>query len=153
LAMRNISSIRPGAYTQFLKFALIGAVNTALHYVVFLVLLKFVKIDYLIASSIGYCSGVLNSYYMNRRWTFAAATGSSILEFSQFVCINVIALSVNLISLNVLVTSFKIIPELAQVIAIVLSTVCNFVGNKYWTFRSGTKHDSPQRAQRTPSKQ
>ena len=152
MAMRDISSIRPGAYTQFLKFALIGGVNTAIHYVVFIVFLKLVRIDYLLASSIGYCSGVLNSYYMNRRWTFAAATGSSILEFSQFVCVNVVALLVNLISLKVLVTSFEIIPEFAQVIAIVFSTVCNFVGNKYWTFRSGTKNDSPQRAQRTSSK-
>ena len=134
--MRNISSIWPSAYTQFLKFALIGGVNTAIHYVVFIIFLKFVKIDYILASSIGYCSGVLNSYYMNRRWTFAAATGSSILEFSQFVCVNVVALLVNLISLKVLVTSFEIIPEFAQVIAIVFSTVCNFVGNKYWTFRS-----------------
>ena len=81
--------------------------------------------------------GLLNSYVMNRAWTFTVTTRANRIEFGRFVLVNLIALLLNLAVLKYL-TSLGLIPEIAQILAIGASLLANFAGNKWWTFRSAT---------------
>ncbi len=121
---------------QFTKFVLIGFVNTAIHYSVFILLFRVFGVLMLVASGIGYSLGVLNSFIMNRKWTFEMNNKANIPEFTKFVIVNVVSLIVNLGALRVLVQNIGLIPELGQVGAIGASIIVNFVGNKWWTFKS-----------------
>ena len=120
------------ASRQFLIFSLVGVLNTAVHFAVFLVLFRFFGVPMLLASAIGYASGVANSYFMNRRWTFRVAAPPSTVEFLRFALVNLISLAVNLAVLEFLVRVAAIIPEVAQVAAIAASLIVNFAGNKKW---------------------
>jgi putative flippase GtrA len=91
----------------------------------------------MVASGIGYMAGLLNSYIVNRRWTFGS-NQKKITEFSKFLMVNLVALTTNLVTLNISFVSFHIRPEIGQIIAICFSTGVNFTGNKYWTFRDTT---------------
>ena len=55
---------------QFLKFGLVGVLNTGVQYVVFVGLFRLLGVPMLLASGIGYCAGIVNSYFLNRIWTF-----------------------------------------------------------------------------------
>lgn len=121
---------------QFFKFALVGALNTSIHFLVFLLLLRLVGMNYIVASVIGYCMGLLNSYFMNRHWTFQSRDFRMGPEFARFTLINVLALAVNTFSLGVFVGLWHLGPELGQVPAIGLSMGVNFLGNRYWAFRT-----------------
>ena len=121
--------------TQLVKFSLVGVLNTAIQYVVFLVLYRYAGVHYLAASFIGYCAGLLNSYLLNRSWTFHARGGKGSLEFVKFTLVNIVSVSVNVGSLAYLVSNVHLSPEFGQALAIVLSTAVNFTGNKLWTFR------------------
>ena len=120
---------------QLLVFAAIGVVNSVIQYIVFLALFRFTGVPMLLASAIGYVCGVVNSYFMNRRWTFRLVRPGNIAEFVRFCLVNGMALAVNLISLEIMVHRGNLIPEVAQVLAIALSVGVNFVGNKWWTFK------------------
>ena len=119
---------------QFIKFAIVGVLNSAIQYLVFLFLYSLTGTPYLLASIIGYLAGMINSYILNRRWTFGSRSQKLFTELSRFVAVNLVSLGVNLGLLYLLVSTGVMIPQWAQVVAIVGSTLVNFVLNKVWTF-------------------
>ena len=121
---------------QFFKFSAIGILNTGLHYGVFMVLYGLAEINYLIASTAGYCVGMINSYFMNRRWTFASDSDRVLGQLTRFVAVNVLALGTNAGLLYSLVTIINLQPQIAQIGAIIGSMSVNFICNKFWTFGS-----------------
>ena len=122
-------------YCQILTFSLVGIINTIITYAIFVILLKLFFVNYLISSGLGYCCGLANSYFMNRKFTFKITKKKSIGEGSRFIVVNVAALLINLLLMKIFVRGFEILPEIAQVIAIAGSYCTNFIGNKFWTFR------------------
>lgn len=125
-------------YCQILTFSLVGIINTVITYAVFVIFFKLFSVNYLISSGLGYCCGLANSYFMNRKFTFKATTKKSIGEGSRFIVVNVAALLINLLLMKIFVRGFEVLPEIAQVIAIAGSYCINFIGNKFWTFRENT---------------
>jgi putative flippase GtrA len=119
---------------QFIKFAIVGVLNSAIQYLVFLFLYSLTGTPYLLASIIGYLAGMINSYILNRRWTFGSRNQKLFTELGRFVAVNLVSLGVNLGLLYLLVSTGVMIPQWAQIVAIVGSTLVNFVLNKVWTF-------------------
>lgn len=121
---------------QFIKFGLVGCMNTLVDLIVFTLLNAIFQIYYL-AKIVSYTCGVLNSYFFNTRWTFRQEHKKSAGEFLLFVVINLISLGVSLGMLYICRNVFKIrIDFLSNVIATVVSLVVNFLGNKLVVFRT-----------------
>ncbi len=124
---------------RFGRFLLVGIANTGIHYVIFLLLFRLFDIHYLLASVIGYCCGLVNSFILNKLWTFEVSRSWSKMEVAKFIVVNFASLLANLSSLRLFVLYFSIAPEFAQIVAIVTSTVVNFLGSYYWTFRQASR--------------
>ncbi len=120
---------------QFIKFGLVGVLNTAVQFAVFVVLYRLLHWPMLVASGMGYLAGIVNSYFINRVWTFEVKGKRQTGEFLRFVAVNIVSMGVNLGTLKLLVDWGGLMPELAQVLAIGSSLVVNFAGNRFWTFR------------------
>lgn len=120
---------------QFIKFSLIGFLNTAVHYGVFVFLYRYMSIYYLAASVTGYIAGLINSFIFNKKWTFKTRGMRTDIEFMKFVVVNFVALLANVGSMGFLVSYMNIMPELAQLISVMFTVMINFWGNKFWTFR------------------
>lgn len=125
-----------GSARQLLIFALVGLVNTGVHFLVFLLLLRGVGLPVLLASAVGYVAGMVNSYFMNRIWTFRVTRSATKKEFLRFAAVNLVSLLINLSVLSLLTESAGFSPEAGQVGAIVASLAANFAGNKWWAFKS-----------------
>jgi putative flippase GtrA len=121
--------------TQFIKFSLVGVLNTAIHYGVFYSLYEFVGLYYVLASGIGFCLAVTNSYFCNKFWTFKRRGSDVRREFMKFFIVNCLTLSINLGSMAILVELFAMHPPVAQLVTIGITLVINFLGNKFWTFK------------------
>jgi len=80
---------------QFLKFGLVGVMNTVVDFLVFHVLNLFVGWVYL-AQVIGYACGIANSYLWNSNWTFRDSKTNSVREMVSFLLVNVASLGVSL---------------------------------------------------------
>lgn len=124
--------------SQFIKFSLVGVLNTAIHYGVFYVLYSFGGFYHLLASGIGFCVAVVHSYILNKLWTFKRRGSPVRQEFSKFFVVNIVSLGVNLAGMAILVELLSVDPRIAQLVTIGITLVINFLGNKFWTFAANT---------------
>jgi putative flippase GtrA len=134
MLLRSLGRGSKASMVQFIKFAIVGVLNSAIQYLVFLFLYSLGGTQYLLASIIGYVAGMINSYILNRKWTFGSRNQQLLTELGRFVAVNLISLGVNLGLLYLLVSTGVMVPQWAQVVAIAGSTLVNFVLNKIWTF-------------------
>ena len=140
---------------QFLKFALVGVLNTVVDFLVFQLL-------NLTLGWIGYSAGVLNSYFWNSRWTFRKEHQRSAREAAAFVVVNLVSLGVSLGVLWLCRNPFGItdawvegwIPAwlggfvkgdtIAKLIATPCAILVNFIGNKLFVFRAKPEKGAPE---------
>ena len=120
---------------QFIRFCIVGTVNTVVNFSAFQLLL-ILKAHYLFSSVTGFISGVIVSYFLNRRWTFGLRTKSTVSESVKFFFVNGVALAFNSITMLVCVEFFSLIKQIAWCIAIFVSLNVNFFGSKFWAFRT-----------------
>ena len=112
---------------QVVKFGLVGVLNTGISYLIFVGLI-YLGVNYLLSSFLSYVIAILNSFYLNKNWTFGDSKKASASIFLKFVAINLFTLSLNLGAMLMLVEYLLLKPLLSQVIATLIVMVVNFVG-------------------------
>jgi putative flippase GtrA len=126
------------AGTQFLKFGIVGLSNTAIFYAIYS-LLVYINLHYLLASSIAFVVGVLNSFYWNSRYVFKNPERKrnilkSLLRiflaafFTGFILQNTL--------LYVLISLVGISKYVAPLFCLIVTVPLNFILNKFWVFRN-----------------
>jgi len=118
------------------RFGVVGVLNTLIHFSIFYLLLNIAAWHYLVASLAGFVLAVMNSYVLNKYWTFAARGNGVGREFLRFVLVSVLALIFNLLCLMTMIDGFDVAPLVAQIVAIALTLLLNFSANKKWVFAS-----------------
>lgn len=122
---------------QFVKFNLVGVLNTLVDLGVYTVLTVFGLNKY-IAQVLSYACGVLNSYLFNTLWTFKKERRRTAKEFLLFVCVNLVSLGVSLGMLYVAEHYLHVQHTLLQkLIATPVAMAVNFIGNKLFVFKRG----------------
>jgi putative flippase GtrA len=131
---------------QFVKYGLVGASNTIVNFVVYSIGVT-IGIDYLVALVLGYAVGSLNSYILNRHWTFRARHIAHATAGSRFALVTVCAIAVNLGLLYVFVHHLGISKIPAQAILTVPLLAVTFPINRWWSFaHAGARSDPPSPA-------
>ncbi len=123
---------------QFVKFGIVGFSGLLLNLVIFTLLqrvdpLHAQAMHYNVIYTIGFLSGGVSNYWLNRIWTFRS-TGHAVAEGAKFLTVSVIAL------LTGLLVSALVAPMLGHghktwFIATLAGIFVNFFVNKYWTFK------------------
>ena len=153
----------PTHLQQFVRFAIVGVTNVLISFVVFWLCYSVLKatgaasdigkeilapdlsnsasqesvsMAAAIATAIGYCAGVLNSYFLNRSWTFAVRERSH-AQFVRFLMINLVGLSISTSLMFVLVDIHGNPYLLTWALTTGVVMLLNFVGIKYWAFAAG----------------
>lgn len=118
---------------QFIKFAAIGVIGTAAHYVLLISLVQFLSIDAIIASGAGFTLGAIINYYLNFHYTFQS-TKLHTDALPKFFTVALIGLCINTILMSLLTGMNDIHYLLSQIIATGIVLIWNFIANKIWTF-------------------
>jgi putative flippase GtrA len=126
----------PGAHVlvQFAKFGIVGISNTLLAFAVYTLLLKAFGLWYLAASAIGFGVGMVNSFLLNRRWTFRGHVGDALTPV-RWAVVQCSGLGVNEGLLYLSVDAAHVDKLLAQALVQVVVTISTFAANRAWTFR------------------
>jgi putative flippase GtrA len=127
---------------QFVKYGIVGASNTILTFVIYTVGVKL-GVHYLFALLIGYLVGSLNSYVLNRRWTFRAGHLAHASVGTRFGFVQVCAILANTGLLYLFVHDLRVEKILAQAILTVPVLAVTFFVNRVWSFADGTKASPP----------
>ena len=120
---------------QWLRFVAVGVSNTLLSTLVFAALFHL-GVHYLLASSVAFALGALNSYVLNRRWTFRSRDRCA-PELARFACVQIVGLGVDLALLSGLVELAGIPHVVAQVLAFPAASVVMFALSRQWAFKTG----------------
>ena len=59
------------------KFGIVGMLSTIFNYSIFAFLYKIISVYYIVSSVIGYVSGLLLGYLLNKNWTFVSQVDKS----------------------------------------------------------------------------
>ncbi|HXK77592.1 MAG TPA: GtrA family protein [Oscillospiraceae bacterium] len=118
---------------QFIRFCLIGVLNTAVDYAVFSAVSLFSENIYL-AQTCGYAAGVLNSYTLNRKWTFDTQGKFFSPEFVKFIVVNLVSYAASLGALWLLADVWGLNKYFAKILLVGVTLVINFVLNRIWVF-------------------
>lgn len=119
---------------QFVKFNIVGIMNTAVDFAVF-ALLTALGLHHMISQVISYSCGIVNSYLWNKLWTFKQKRAFNSAEALKFLIVNILSLGVSLVFLYIFRDRAGLSVLVSKVIATVFSLVVNFAGNKFWVFK------------------
>jgi putative flippase GtrA len=121
-------------FVQWLRFAAVGVTNTLLSTAIFAVLFHL-GVHYLLASALAFAVGALNSYTLNRRWTFRSHAPRG-PELARFVGVQAVGLGVNLALLAALVEVAGIRHVVAQLLAFPVASLVTFALSRQWAFKN-----------------
>jgi dolichol-phosphate mannosyltransferase len=124
----------PENWKQALMFGLVGGSGYLINLAVFAALAGLLGIHHTVAALAAFAVAVANNFLWNRYWTFGPGDGPAHFQAARFFAVSVGALVLNLIVLEVLLSSGGIGELTAQAIAVAVAMPFNFLGNKLWTF-------------------
>ncbi|SDF97331.1 Putative flippase GtrA (transmembrane translocase of bactoprenol-linked glucose) [Fontibacillus panacisegetis] len=125
---------------QFIKFNIVGLMNTIIDFIVFSLLL-LLGIGSVGAQIISYIAGSINSYVMNRNITFASILHkkeTKKIEWRQFIrfgVLNLTVLAISLLCLYLLITKLGLHPIIAKIIVTGMTVTIGFYVSRKWVFR------------------
>jgi putative flippase GtrA len=122
---------------QMLKFGMIGAVNTGIDFGVF-TLLTLCGWSYLPAQCLSYTCGVLNSYVMNRSWTFKEGRHSK-FAFLNFTFLNLFVLLITSGLLALFHNNAGWSIWISKLCASGAGVLVNYAGSRLWVFSKTSK--------------
>lgn len=126
---------------QFIKFAIVGLINTLVDWVVFSVL----KIPFRASGQLGkqyakagsFVISASSSFFMNRAWTFRSQNKKIQEEGLKFLLVSLIGLAINNLVFYLVTSSsgLHLYDISGLIIATASATFWNFFANKLWTFK------------------
>lgn len=133
---------------QFLKFGLVGVLNTGVDIGVLNILMYIFGIyqgtAIIVFNIISVSLAIINSYFWNKYWTFKAKSKEKqVQEFGSFVVVSIGGGLINTFVIYSLTTFFdpafnlgeEIWANIAKILAIGLAFLWNFGGYKYFVFK------------------
>ncbi len=140
---------------QFLKFALVGVMNTLVDLIVLNTetLLTGVKdgSGYAVQKGFSFLVAVTFSYVLNKHWTFEdKSQENQARKFSQFLSVSIIGMLINVTTATVVVTYLKPVVNPALNLSFLtdqiwvnigalsgtaIGLIWNFIGYKFWVFK------------------
>ncbi|MBK8395165.1 MAG: GtrA family protein [Leptospiraceae bacterium] len=121
---------------RFIKFLIVGGTCTIINYAIFFVLLNYFGVQYLLSSAIGYTSGLVIGYFINKFWTYQVEKNSQEKFMFKYLLVYSASLAGSTVFLKILVDLLNFNPTLANIFAIGLSTITNFVGTNFLVFKT-----------------
>lgn len=117
------------------KFALVGVANTLLDMGIFALLAQVFGVNVYLAQCISFSAGVLNSYLLNRSWTFRSKEAFWSPALVRFLLLNLAMLAVSTTIIWVFYDLLGIHKLIAKVVSTGCTLVVSFLINRLWVFR------------------
>ncbi|HLD27310.1 MAG TPA: GtrA family protein [Patescibacteria group bacterium] len=124
---------------QFIKFSLVGALNTLVDLFVYLALTRLLAWfgeNYLVANAVSFSLAVTNSFFINRKWTFRDEDKKKLgKKYLKFFVSSLVALAAVELAMYLLVGVLGVYDVYAKFMVVVVSVGFSFSLSKLWVFR------------------
>ncbi len=121
--------------TSLVKYGLVGVLNTLVTGVVIFTLMNAFSVSLRIANIIGYVVGFINSFVLNRSWTFKGHKASTITQFLRFAGVFAVCFLLQHGLVILLAEKLLIDKNISTLIGMIFYTGISYVLNKLFTFK------------------
>lgn len=121
---------------KLVKFGITGVMNTAVDFLVYTLLVSFFSMGLYVSQIISYSCGMLNSYVVNRKWTFSTKNGFFSGELVRFIVLNLSMMLLGMGIIYVCTQKLMLHKLVAKLISTLLVLIINFLISNFWVFRS-----------------
>ena len=125
-------------FVQFFKFGVVGLSNTAISYLIYL-LLVYLGLHYIVANVAAFVVSVLNSFFWNHKFVFKDETGGKrdirralIRTYASYAFSGLI---VSNVLLYVFIELFGVREYIAPLLGLVVTVPLNYILNRQWAFK------------------
>ena len=118
-----------------MKFGITGVINTLVDIGVYTLLSVVLGLNVFFGQSCGYAAGMINSYLVNRKWTFKSSNRFFSLQLVRFVITNLVVLAVSLLLLKIFIDYLGLGKLIAKLITTCITLALSFLINRFWVFR------------------
>jgi len=122
-------------WLRLAKFGLVGIANTGVDFAVFVALVYGLDVMSAVAQVFSYGCGFVNSFFLNRRWTFRVKTRASAGEWIRFGIVNGVSFLCATGVLLGLEHGAGVTAWAAKLASVAASLAVNYGGSKLWVFR------------------
>jgi len=120
---------------KFFKFGITGVINTAIDWGAFTLCVKIFTLGAVFAHPISYTVATVNSFFMNKNWTFGKRKNYNKAETFKFLTVNLISLSISTLGVYLLHNIAGKDEFFAKLIMAFATIIINYFGNKLFVFK------------------
>ncbi|SKA95179.1 Putative flippase GtrA (transmembrane translocase of bactoprenol-linked glucose) [Caloramator quimbayensis] len=121
-------------YKKIFRFSLVGVINTLVDFAFFSILNGF-TINKMLCQFAGYSMGTVNSFIMNKLWTFEDRKKFKIkAQIIKFAVVNIVSLLISMFFINFFYSILGINVYVSKVLVTLITQLINFAGYRYWVF-------------------
>jgi len=124
-----------GLHLPLVRFLIVGVANTLVGIGTMYAAMYFLGFDIVYANILGYAIGTIQSFLLNKSWTFGSSD-RAVSSFIRFLLVLAVAYGANLVTVIVANTTFGVNPYVAQALGIFPYTSIGFLGSRYFAFRN-----------------
>lgn len=122
-------------FREFARFLSVGVANTLVGLLVIYAAKWFFQVGDVAANALGYSVGVLVSFALNSRWTFAYR-GPRLPALAKFLLVALAAYCMNLLTVMTAIHYIGLNGYVAQALGIPPYTLTSYLASKYLVFRA-----------------
>ena len=125
-------------YKSLIRYVVVGVINTGVDFLVFFLLKNFLGAHFAVSQIAGYSAGLLNSFLMNKFWTFEdkQVNKKTYSQAIKFTVVNLISLGISIYGLKLLIDSAGLNMYISKGCITFLTFAINYIGYKLWVFGS-----------------
>lgn len=116
-------------HAEILKFIIVGGINTLNYYVVYLLLLKLLHIEYMISHITGFIVAFVISYYLNCYFVYRVKP--TWRKFISFPITQIVNISLQTVLLYVFVSWLDLPAEIAPFAGLIITIPITFILSKW----------------------
>lgn len=114
---------------EIIKFIIVGGINTLNYYIVYLILLKLLDVNYLVSHISGFIVSFIISYYLNCYFVYKVTP--TLRKFIKFPLTQVVNMGMQTLLLYIFVQWFHISSVIAPFVGLIITIPITFILSKY----------------------
>ncbi|OPX45427.1 GtrA-like protein [Ruminiclostridium hungatei] len=121
--------------TSIIKYGMVGIINTLITGIIMFALMNIFSVSLRISNVVGYIAGFINSFILNKLWTFKGVKSSTLTQFLRFTGVFAVCFLLQHGLVLVLAEKLLIDKNIAAIAGMIFYTGISYVFNKLFTFK------------------
>ena len=119
---------------RFFKFGITGVLNTIVDFLIYTACIEIFKLIPEISQIFAYSVATVNSYLINKHWTFRNNKTYKKSEILKFILVNTVSMTLSTLGIYIFYNKLGINEYLAKIPVACITILINYFGNKILVF-------------------